>query len=109
MTSRRQFTASDSGLSYKSGGDWRERAACRKATKREQAIMTTGPGGTGKHNVAPARAAARKFCDTCTVRTECYEWALSERSFAGVAAGMLFNYQADKRIYMDNERRTVRL
>lgn len=105
MTQRRNYAEGAHGTSYADSLGWRDRAACASANPAEQAAMTDGTGHTG---LRAAREAARKFCDDCPVRTECFNWAQGERLFMGVAAGMLFGFQSGKH-YRPDYRRLVEL
>lgn len=107
MTGRRRYGGTDSGLSYKAGADWRERAACATASPDEQAALTGGAGGNGQ-NTKPAKTAVRKYCDVCPVRTECFDWASGEPHFMGVAGGLLFGFETGKH-YRSEHRRLLKL
>lgn len=106
MTARRGRGASAYATSYDTA-DWRERAACGDATPAEQNAMTGGYGGNG-HNLAPATDTARKYCDHCPVRQQCYIWASGEDHFMGVAAGFFFGFETGRH-YRSEHRRIVKL
>ncbi len=92
--------------------DWRDRAACGSATLKEQQILTGGDAGYRGANApyyrSAAKAVARKFCDHCPVRVQCYNWASSEPMFMGIAGGMLLGFEAGKH-YRADHRRIIKL
>lgn len=76
-------------MDYKpSAWAWHQRAACNRAPEADQEAFT---GHAPTKDIA--QDIARRYCDRCPVKAQCYAWAYSEHLFAGIAGGAAFSEQ----------------
>jgi hypothetical protein len=64
---------------------WQTRAACIGIPLADQQVATNGA-----LTLDEARPFIATYCRQCPVREACRSWAMGERSFSGIAGGVLF-------------------
>ncbi|MEU8683177.1 WhiB family transcriptional regulator [Streptomyces sp. NPDC048611] len=79
---------------------WQSRAACRNVPLSTQRQFTQG-----KLSPLGARPLVQGFCHRCSVRADCLDWAYDDRTFTGVAGGVLFKENGSG----SRERATIRI
>lgn len=84
MTRRRAaFIASSPKLDNRPDR-WQEIAACVNSPEEDKAQLTGYP------KLEVALDLKRRYCAHCPVVVQCFNWAMDDRSFTGIAGGKVF-------------------
>lgn len=65
---------------------WQEDSACQSAPENDKQAFVNG-----YPTVDVAKDVIKRYCRTCPVRANCFNWAYDEKPFVGIAGGAMFS------------------
>lgn len=82
-----------SPLVVEAGANWRERAACLGADAQLFYVVADGP----------VSLQALAYCQRCPVLANCFDWAMNDTAFSGIAGGVIMTPRLRRQLRLMEE------